>query len=115
MRGVGDSFAGEGTPYNHHKLPTIGYIAAPWSIMNPALNLEAVDPVRMRKQIVMFTDLIQRTAPLSVNDVAGTVPAERFARKIACDFNRESPGDYCLGGKGMKPIPPKTCADVGAE
>jgi hypothetical protein len=102
------SFAGEGTPYHRHLLPTVGYIAAPWSAMNPRLNLEAVDPVRMHEQTVMFADFIQRTAPLTVNDLAGGVRAERAARKIACDEGVAGEGTHCPG-QSAPPVPPTGC------
>jgi hypothetical protein len=92
---VHQSFAGEGTPYHRHLLPTIGFIAAPWSLMNPMLNLESVDPARMRRQIVMFADLIERTAPRSVEDLAGGVIIQRQARALACEAGVAGEGTHC--------------------
>jgi hypothetical protein len=90
------SFAGEGTPYNQHLLPTVGFIAAPWTLLNPMLNLASVSPQRMRNQIVMFTDLIQRTAPRTVTDLAGGVIIERQLRAIACANGTPGEGTHCL-------------------
>jgi hypothetical protein len=54
------SLGGEGTPYNRRLLPTIGVIAAPQSLYNPAFGLEGIDFDVMRSEVLGFTELVNR-------------------------------------------------------
>jgi hypothetical protein len=74
------SFGGEGTPYNRHLLPTIGVIAAPQSLYNPAFGLEGIDFDYMREQVLGFTELVHRLGTMEQDAIAGDVTAERARR-----------------------------------
>ena len=75
------SFGGEGTPYERHLLPTIGVIAAPQSLYDPAFGLEGIDFDVMHREVLGFTELVNRLGTMAQSDVAGDVPSERAARK----------------------------------
>jgi hypothetical protein len=75
------SFGGEGTPYNHHILPTVATIAAPNILFNPAFGVEGIDFTHMRKQAVAYTDVLLGMGRMSQPDLAGQVTADRAARK----------------------------------
>jgi hypothetical protein len=74
------SFGGEGTPYNIHLLPTIGVIAAPQFLYDPAVELEGIDFGVMHSEVLAFTELINRMQPMSQDEIAGEVPLERAQR-----------------------------------
>jgi hypothetical protein len=74
------SFGGEGTPYEKHLLPTVGVIAAPQFLYNPAVELEGIDFGVMHSEVVGFTELLNRMGAMSQSDVSGSVDAERAQR-----------------------------------
>ena len=74
------SFGGEGTPYNVHLLPTVGVIAAPQWLYDPAFELEAIDFGVMHSELLGFTELVNRMGAMSQAEVAGSVDAERLQR-----------------------------------
>ena len=74
------SFGGEGTPYNKHLLPTIGVISAPQSLYNPAFGLEGIDFELMHRQVLAYTELVNRLGVMDQAAVAGEIPAERARR-----------------------------------
>jgi hypothetical protein len=74
------SFGGEGTPYNIHLLPTIGVIAAPQTLYDPAFELEAIDFGVMHSELLAYTELLNRMQPMSQAEIAGSVPLERQQR-----------------------------------
>jgi len=75
------SFGGEGTPYNHHILPTVATIAAPNILFNPAFGVEGIDFTHMREQAVAYTDVLLAMGRMTQPDLAGQVTADRAARK----------------------------------
>src|SRR3954447_12995489 len=74
------SFGGEGTPYEKHLLPTVGVIAAPQSLYDPAFGLEGIDFGVMHDEVLGFTELINRLGTMSQPEVAGKVELERQQR-----------------------------------
>jgi hypothetical protein len=74
------SFGGEGTPYNVHLLPTIGIIAAPQTLYDPAFELEAIDFDVMHSEVLAYTELINRMQTMSQSDIAGSIPVDRARR-----------------------------------
>jgi hypothetical protein len=74
------SFGGEGTPYEKHLLPTVGVIAAPQSLYDPAFGLEGIDFDVMHSEVLGWTELINRMGAMSQPEVAGKVEAERAQR-----------------------------------
>jgi hypothetical protein len=74
------SFGGEGTPYNQHLLPTIGVIAAPQTLYNPAFGLEGIDFEVMRDEVHGFTELVNRLGTMEQDAIAGEIPSERAQR-----------------------------------
>lgn len=77
---VNCSFGGEGTPYNHHLLPTVAAIAAPNVLFNPAFGLGAIDFRHMRRQSMAFTELVREMSGMKRNEIAGNITAQRIAR-----------------------------------
>ena len=76
------SFGGEGTPYENHLLPTIGVIAAPQFLYDPAFELDAVDFDVMHSELLGYTELVNRLMVMSQSDVSGSVDAERMQRAM---------------------------------
>jgi hypothetical protein len=74
------SFGGEGTPFNKHLLPTIGVIAAPQTLYDPAFGMAGIDFELMHRETLAFTDLLQRMAGMSQADIAGQVTQFRAMR-----------------------------------
>jgi hypothetical protein len=74
------SFGGEGTPYERHLLPTIGVIAAPQSLYDPAFGLEGIDFDVMGNELRGFTELVNRLGTMDQSAIAGDVPTERAQR-----------------------------------
>jgi hypothetical protein len=74
------SFGGEGTPYERHLLPTIGVIAAPQFLYDPAVEMDGIDFDVMHAELLAFTELVNRLGPMSQTDVAGSVDVERQQR-----------------------------------
>jgi hypothetical protein len=74
------SFGGEGTPYEKHLLPTVGVIAAPQSLYDPAFGLEGIDFGVMHDELLGFTELLNRMGTMSQPEVSGEVDAERAQR-----------------------------------
>ena len=81
---VQQSFGGEGTAYQQHLLPTIALVAGPWTLYNPAFGMEAIDGEQMRRQTLVFTDLIQRLAGVPTPLLGGGYLLERAARDVIC-------------------------------
>ena len=74
------SFGGEGTPYERHLLPTIGVIAAPQFLYDPAIELEGIDFNVMHSELLAWTEMVNRLGTMSQSDVSGEVDAERAQR-----------------------------------
>jgi hypothetical protein len=74
------SFGGEGTPYEKHLLPTVGVIAAPQSLYDPAFGLEGIDFGVMHSELLGYTELLNRMGTMSQPEVSGQVDAERAQR-----------------------------------
>src|SRR4051812_4897104 len=74
------SFGGEGTPYERHLLPTVGVIAAPQSLYDPAFGLEGIDFGVMHDEMLGWTELINRMGTMSQPEIAGKVELERQQR-----------------------------------
>ena len=79
-----NSFGGEGTEYQQHLLPTISLVTGPWTLYNPAFGMEAIDGELMRKQSLVFADLIQGLAGTSTQELAGGYPVYRGLRSGIC-------------------------------
>ena len=75
------SFGGEGTPYNHHLLPTVAMIAAPQILFSPPFGLNSIDFRLMRRQMLAFTDLTRRLDRMRLADIAGRVLEYRRQRR----------------------------------
>jgi hypothetical protein len=74
------NFGGEGTPFNVHLLPTIGVIAAPQTLYDPAFELEGIDFNVMHSELLAWTELVTRMQTMPQAAIAGEVTAERAAR-----------------------------------
>lgn len=104
------SFGGEGTPYNAHLLPTIGVIAAPQSLYDPAFELDGIDFDVMHSELLGFTELVNRLGPMSQAEVAGSVDAERAQRAAGA-----TPCPQQLSAPPYGPAPPDTPAALGSR
>ena len=85
------SFGGEGTPYNHHLLPTVAAIAAPQILFNPPFGLDSIDFGLMRRQTLAFTELTRRLDRMRLADIAGRVLAVRRSAAPASRRARSRP------------------------
>jgi hypothetical protein len=79
-----NSFGGEGTAYQQHLLPTISLVTGPWTLYNPAFGMEAIDGALMRKQSLVFADLIEGLAGTPAPALAGAYPGYRTLRSGLC-------------------------------
>jgi hypothetical protein len=79
-----NSFGGEGTAYQQHLLPTISLVTGPWTLYNPAFGMEAIDGGLMRKQSLVFADLIEGLAGTPAPALAGAYPGYRTLRAGLC-------------------------------
>jgi hypothetical protein len=83
------SFGGEGTPYMIHLIPTVAFIAAPWTLFNPGYGLEQIDFGLLRKQTLQFTDLLLEVRGVPQSKIAGKYTQyrkERRAGKPVCPY-----------------------------
>jgi hypothetical protein len=83
------SFGGEGTPYMVHLIPTVAFIAAPWTLFNPGYGLEQIDFRLLRKQTLQFTDFLLEVRGVSQSKIAGKYTQyrkERRAGKATCEY-----------------------------
>ena len=74
------SFGGEGTPFNKRLLPTVAAIAAPQTLYNPAFGIEGIDFGLMHRQMLAFTELIQRMGEMPQSGIGGPTDAFRALR-----------------------------------
>jgi hypothetical protein len=81
------SFGGEGTPYMRHLIPTVGFIAAPWTLFSSGYGLEQIDFGLLRRQTLQFADLLLELRGASQAQIAGEYTRyrrERRAGKAVC-------------------------------
>jgi hypothetical protein len=77
------SFGGEGGPYREHLIPTVAAITGPWTLFNPAFGLdELVDPELMRRQAMVFGDVILANGGVPRQVLAGLDPVYRLGRAL---------------------------------
>jgi hypothetical protein len=74
------TFAGEGTPYVQHLLPTIAPIAVPATLFLPRFGTEAIDFDLMRKGSLAMTDIVLDLGHMSQADIAGNIADFREQR-----------------------------------
>lgn len=67
------TFAGEGTPYVQHLIPTIAPIAVPATLFLPAFGPEAIDFDLMRKGSLAMTDIVLDLGGMSQADIEGNI------------------------------------------
>ena len=88
------SFGGEGTPYDQHLLPTIGVIAAPQSLYDPAFGIEGD---RLRRDALRAARLHRARQPAG-HDVAGRRRGRRARRARAAQARRADVQDRRVTG-----------------
>ena len=81
---VHNSFGGEGTAYQQHLIPAISLVTGPWTLYNPAFHMEAIDGDLMRRQSLVFADLIQGLAGTPSAAIAGAYTGYRTLRQQIC-------------------------------
>jgi hypothetical protein len=79
-----NSFGGEGTEYQQHLIPTIALVTGPWTLYNPAFGMEAIDGELMRRQTLIFADLMHALASQPAAALGGGYLGERAARSLVC-------------------------------
>jgi hypothetical protein len=79
-----NSFGGEGTEYQQHLIPTIALVTGPWTLYNPAFGMEAIDGELMRRQTLIFADLMHGLASQPAAALGGGYLGERAARSLVC-------------------------------
>jgi hypothetical protein len=62
----------------------VSLVTGPWTLYNPAFGMEAVDGGLMRKQSLVFADLIQGLAGTPSPLIAGAYTGYRGARAGLC-------------------------------
>jgi hypothetical protein len=88
-----DSFGGEGNPYQHHLIPTVALITAPWTLFDPGYSTaQLVDPELLYKQTLTFTDLVHVASTQSRETLAGAYTGYRGARDLTCGTALEALG-----------------------
>jgi hypothetical protein len=75
------SFGGEGTPYMRHLIPTVGFIAAPWTLFSAAYGMEQIDIGLMRRQTLQFTDFLLALRGAPQAKIAGEYARYRRERE----------------------------------
>jgi hypothetical protein len=75
------SFGGEGTPYMQHLIPTVAFIAAPWTLFSSGYGLEQIDFGLLRRQTLQFTDLLLQIRGVPQAKIAGKYTGYRQERK----------------------------------
>jgi hypothetical protein len=75
------SFGGEGTPYMRHLIPTVGFIAAPWTLFNAGYGLEQIDFGLLRRQTLQFADFLLGIRGAPQAKIAGKYTRYREQRK----------------------------------
>jgi hypothetical protein len=81
------SFGGEGTPYMRHLIPTVGFIAAPWTLFSSGYGLEQIHFGLLRRQTLQFADFLLELRGASQAQIAGDYTRyrqERRAGKAVC-------------------------------
>jgi hypothetical protein len=80
-----DNYGGEGNPYQHHLLPTIALITAPWTLFDPAFGLEElVDRDLLHRQTLVFSDLVHAFSVVPREVLGGGYVGYREARRLTC-------------------------------
>jgi hypothetical protein len=74
------SFGGEGTPYEQHLIPTVGFVTSPWILFDPGYGLKAIDFGLLRRQTLMFSDFLLRLRGASQEAIAGAYTQYRQER-----------------------------------
>jgi hypothetical protein len=74
------SFGGEGTPYEQHLIPTVGFITSPWILFDPGYGLESIDFRLLRRQTLMFNDFLLRLRGVPQDAIAGAYTQYRQER-----------------------------------
>jgi len=79
-----NSYGGEGGAYQQHLIPTIALVTGPWTLYNPAFGMEAIDGDLMRRQALLFADLMHGLAGESATAMGGGYLGYRAARSLVC-------------------------------
>jgi hypothetical protein len=93
-----ENYGGEGTSYQQHLIPNVSLVTGPWSLYNPAFGMEAVDGDLMRRQTVVFADLIDRLSTVPREALGGGYLGYRAARNVLCDSAFAELGFVRCGG-----------------
>jgi hypothetical protein len=95
------SFGGEGTEYQQHLIPTIALVTGPWSLYNPAFGMEAIDGDLMRRQALVFGDLVHALGAQPREALGGGYLGYRAARSALCSSAFATLGlAHCSGPYG---------------
>lgn len=88
-----DNFGGEGNPYQHHLIPTIALVTAPWPLFDPAFTLQQlVDKDLFYRQTLAFTDIVHITSTIPRALLGGGYIAYRDIRTLMCGTGLEALG-----------------------
>ena len=64
-----------------HLIPTVAYIAAPWTLFSSGYGLEQIDFGLLRRQTLQFTDLLLQVRGVSQARIAGKYTQYRKERR----------------------------------
>jgi hypothetical protein len=65
-------------------VPTVALVTGPWSLYNPAFGMEAVDGELMRRQTLVFADILHDVGSVPREVLGGGYLGERAARSAIC-------------------------------
>jgi hypothetical protein len=74
------SFGGEGTPYEQHLIPTVGFVTSPWMLFDPGYGMKLIDLKLLRQQTLMFSDFLLRLRAVPQDAIAGAYTQYRQER-----------------------------------
>jgi hypothetical protein len=95
-----DNFGGEGNPYQHHLIPTLAMVTAPWTLFDPAFSLEQlIDKSLLHRHTVVFTDMVHAFSTVPRELLGGGYVAYREVRRLTCGTGLEALGlvRHCYG------------------
>jgi hypothetical protein len=96
-----DNYGGEANPYQHHLIPSVSLVTAPWTLFDPAFGIgKLIDKELLRRQTLVFAELVHTFAPVPRDQLAGGYAGYRAARGLTCGTAFEALGlvRHCYDG-----------------
>ena len=88
-----DNYGGEGNPYQHHLIPSVDLVTAPWTLFDPAFPIDQlIDKQLLWRQTLVFADLVHAFSTVPRDQIAGGYTAYRAVRSLTCGTAFEALG-----------------------